>query len=158
MLLEARKDMPLSRFYLLAVLRDVLLACLMSLLKALSHLLTMRLALWREFVNVFPQALCHAPASRLDVCTEFLHICAAGSFVGGGERGLHNQSARNDHRWYQQPSVNHLVFSFKTLLTKSTAIICRVSKKGLSDAAENLPSVSILAVLSSFPVSMIWRW
>jgi hypothetical protein len=98
MLLEAREDMPLPRPYLLAVFRDIPLAGLVSLLNSLAHLLTARPARWGEFLVVFPQALNHAPVTRLDVWAEFLDIRSAGSFIRHGEGSLHSQCARKDHR------------------------------------------------------------
>jgi hypothetical protein len=93
---EARDDMPLSRPHIPTVLRDVVLASLMSFLDALMHFLTARFALWREVSLVLAQTLGHAPTPTADVCTELLDIGTAGSFYRRGDCSLPEQGACND--------------------------------------------------------------
>lgn len=98
MALEAREDMSLTRFYLVAIFHDVIMTGFMSVID--NHL-TASPACRREFLVVFPQALGHATAPRFVVGTELHDILATGSIIRGGDGSLHNQSAGDNHRQTQ---------------------------------------------------------
>lgn len=70
----------------------------MCLMNALSHLLTAIPALRRELRLVLVKALYHAPATTVDVRTEFLNIGSTWAIGCGGNGCLPEQPERNNPR------------------------------------------------------------